>query len=220
MVFTSLLESAAHALEFFYTWPAIVLFLLEVWRHNPITATRSSQELDSNAPSLDLDSSMLYSSLRKTVSDEDFNGWSQPGGKGFMVRSQTYNEDSLKVCITSLYPLFIFSSSPEKFFVLLKSTPWAYLLDIYPYVLFYLNMRLEDMSTYNLKFASSKFRWKACGWWSGIWWGTSFETAGSGLAEIRSKDRPYCIAIYVLCAGELKSEIPLHVNAKLNSMVW
>lgn len=135
MVFTSLLESAAHALEFFYTWPAIVLFLLEVWRHNPITATRSSQELDSNAPSLDLDSSMLYSSLRKTVSDEDFNGWSQPGGKGFMVRSQTYNEDSLKVCITSLYPLFIFSSSPEKFFVLLNQplehTSWTYILMYY-----------------------------------------------------------------------------------------
>lgn len=60
-------------------------------------AMRSSQELDSNAPSLDLDPNMFYSSLRRTVSDDDFYGWSQPGGKGFMVRSKTYNEDSLKI---------------------------------------------------------------------------------------------------------------------------
>lgn len=75
---------------------------------------RSSQELDSNAPSLDLDPNMFYSSLRRTVSDDDFYGWSQPGGKGFMVRSKTYNEDSLKVCITPLCPLFIFSISLKK----------------------------------------------------------------------------------------------------------
>lgn len=49
---------------------------------------------------------MFYSSLRRTLSDQDCNGWSDPGGKGFMVRSRTYNVDNLKVSIT----LFIFLS--------------------------------------------------------------------------------------------------------------
>jgi hypothetical protein len=33
------------------------------------------------------------------MGDKDCNGWSDPGGKGFMVRSQSYNENSLKVCL-------------------------------------------------------------------------------------------------------------------------
>lgn len=75
-------------------------------------ATRGSQELDWNAPALELDPNMFYSSLRKTISDQDCNGWSDPGGKGFMVRSRTYNVDSLKVCSTP----FILSSSQTLLF--------------------------------------------------------------------------------------------------------
>ncbi|KAG0630717.1 hypothetical protein M758_1G199400 [Ceratodon purpureus] len=60
-------------------------------------ATRGGRELDWNAPSLELDPNKFYSSLRRTISDQDCNGWSDPGGKGFMVRSQTYNENSLKI---------------------------------------------------------------------------------------------------------------------------
>ncbi len=73
--------------------------------HSCFAATRGGRELDWNAPSLELDPNMFHSSLRRTTSDQDCNGWSDPGGKGFMVRSQTYNENSLKVCIT----LFVFS---------------------------------------------------------------------------------------------------------------
>ncbi|KAG0591106.1 hypothetical protein KC19_1G150000 [Ceratodon purpureus] len=68
-----------------------------------IPATRGCQELDWNAPSVELDPNMFYSSLRRTLSDQDCNGWSDPGGKGFMVRSRTYNVDSLKVCNTLHY---------------------------------------------------------------------------------------------------------------------
>lgn len=50
---------------------------------------------------MDLDPDMFKSALRRTVNKYDSNGWSDPGGKGFMVRSCTYNDDSLKVCCTS-----------------------------------------------------------------------------------------------------------------------
>jgi hypothetical protein len=62
-----------------------------------IPATRGSQDLDWNAPTVELDPNMFYSSLRRTINDDDCNGWSDPGGKGFMVRSRTYNVDSLKI---------------------------------------------------------------------------------------------------------------------------
>jgi hypothetical protein len=58
--------------------------------------TRGCQELDWNAPAVELDPKLFYSSLRRTIDDNDCNGWSDPGGKGFMVRSRTYNTDSLK----------------------------------------------------------------------------------------------------------------------------
>lgn len=47
---------------------------------------------------MDLDPDMFRSALRRTINKHDSNGWSDPGGKGFMVRSRTYNDDSLKVC--------------------------------------------------------------------------------------------------------------------------
>jgi len=44
-----------------------------------------------------LDDKIFQSALRKSVGPNDPHGWSDPGGKGFMVRSRTYNNDSLKI---------------------------------------------------------------------------------------------------------------------------
>lgn len=65
-------------------------------------ATKAEQELDWHVPSVILEDDMFQSTLRKSVGPNDPHGWSDPGGKGFMVRSHTYNDDSLKVCITTL----------------------------------------------------------------------------------------------------------------------
>ncbi|XP_024391660.1 protein ENHANCED DISEASE RESISTANCE 2 [Physcomitrium patens] len=62
-----------------------------------LPSTRCSQELDWNASSLELDPNMFYSSLKRTVNDQECSGWSDPGGKGFMVRGVTYNDDNLKI---------------------------------------------------------------------------------------------------------------------------
>lgn len=73
-------------------------------------ATRAGQELDWNAPPFELDQSMFCSALRRTICDQDCNGWSDPGGKGFMIRSKTYDENRLKVCSTLLINLLLISS--------------------------------------------------------------------------------------------------------------
>lgn len=44
-----------------------------------------------------IDGSAFKGSLRRSVYDKDSDCWSEPGGKGFMVRGRTYNDDSLKV---------------------------------------------------------------------------------------------------------------------------
>lgn len=65
-------------------------------------ATKAEQELDWNVPDVILDEEMFRSTLRKSAGPNDPHGWSDPGAKGFMVRSRTYNDDSLKVCIAPL----------------------------------------------------------------------------------------------------------------------
>jgi hypothetical protein len=65
-------------------------------KHHP--ASRIGKELDWNMPGVEMDFNLFNGSLRQTVNDKDSNGWSDPGGKGFMVRSRTYDQDSLKVC--------------------------------------------------------------------------------------------------------------------------
>jgi len=62
-----------------------------------LVGSRGEQDLDGGVPSVDLDPDMFRSALRRTVNKHDSNGWSDPGGKGFMVRSRTYNDDSLKI---------------------------------------------------------------------------------------------------------------------------
>ncbi|KAG0595475.1 hypothetical protein M758_UG169300 [Ceratodon purpureus] len=61
--------------------------------------TIAEQELDWHAPSVILDEEMFtkLSGLRKCVGPNDPHGWSDPGGKGFIVRSRTYNDDGLKI---------------------------------------------------------------------------------------------------------------------------
>lgn len=49
---------------------------------------------------------MFYSSLKRTVNDQECSGWSDPGGKGFMVRGVTYNDDNLKVRIAAFFLIF------------------------------------------------------------------------------------------------------------------
>lgn len=71
-------------------------------------ASRIGKELDWNMPGVEMDFNLFNGSLRQTVHDKDSNGWSDPGGKGFMVRSRTYDQDSLKVCAfatSNPYPL-------------------------------------------------------------------------------------------------------------------
>ncbi|CAK9882974.1 unnamed protein product [Sphagnum jensenii] len=60
-------------------------------------ASRIGKELDWNMPGVEMDFNLFNGSLRQTVHDKDSNGWSDPGGKGFMVRSRTYDQDSLKI---------------------------------------------------------------------------------------------------------------------------
>lgn len=73
-------------------------------------ATKAEQELDWHAATVILDEDMFLSSLRKCVGPKDAHGWSDPGGKGFMVRSRTYNDDGLKVCTINLViKQFVFS---------------------------------------------------------------------------------------------------------------
>ncbi|KAG0553541.1 hypothetical protein KC19_12G018800 [Ceratodon purpureus] len=61
--------------------------------------TKAEQELDWHAPSVILDEEMFtkLSGLRKCVGPNDPHGWSDPGGKGFIVRSRLYNDDGLKI---------------------------------------------------------------------------------------------------------------------------
>ena len=64
-----------------------------------LAETKAEQELDWHAPSVILDEEMFtkLSGLRKCVGPNDPHGWSDPGGKGFIVRSRLYNDDGLKV---------------------------------------------------------------------------------------------------------------------------
>ncbi|XP_024370867.1 protein ENHANCED DISEASE RESISTANCE 2 isoform X4 [Physcomitrium patens] len=62
-----------------------------------VSAPRAGRELDWNILPYELDPNTFYSSLRRTTSDEDCDGWSSPGDGGFMVRSETYNENNLKI---------------------------------------------------------------------------------------------------------------------------
>uniref|UniRef100_A0A7I4E3M8 START domain-containing protein n=1 Tax=Physcomitrium patens TaxID=3218 RepID=A0A7I4E3M8_PHYPA len=58
-------------------------------------ATRAEKELDWNFPAVHFEDGVFQSGLRRCDGRSD-HGWSDPGGKGFMVRSVTYNNDGLK----------------------------------------------------------------------------------------------------------------------------
>ncbi|CAM6079958.1 unnamed protein product [Sphagnum tenellum] len=58
-------------------------------------ASRIGQELDWGVPGVEMNLNLFNGSLCQTVNES--NGWSDPGGKGFMVRSCTYDQDSLKI---------------------------------------------------------------------------------------------------------------------------
>jgi hypothetical protein len=58
-------------------------------------ASRIGQELDWGVPGVEMNLNLFNGSLCRTVNES--NGWSDPGGKGFMVRSCTYEQDSLKI---------------------------------------------------------------------------------------------------------------------------
>ncbi|CAM6011988.1 unnamed protein product [Sphagnum balticum] len=60
-----------------------------------LPASRIGQELDWGVPGVEMNLNLLNGSLCQTVNES--NGWSDPGGKGFMVRSCTYDQDSLKI---------------------------------------------------------------------------------------------------------------------------
>lgn len=64
-------------------------------------ATRAEKELDWNFPAVHFEDGVFQSGLRRCDGRSD-HGWSDPGGKGFMVRSVTYNNDGLKVCVSTL----------------------------------------------------------------------------------------------------------------------
>ncbi|KAL3824587.1 hypothetical protein ACJIZ3_020616 [Penstemon smallii] len=61
------------------------------------SAPDSSDELNSNVPPVDLDSSQFHGSMRKAKDEADKNCWSSPDGSGFMVRGKTYLKDSTKI---------------------------------------------------------------------------------------------------------------------------
>ncbi|KAG6548451.1 hypothetical protein Mapa_009938 [Marchantia paleacea] len=60
-------------------------------------AREENGELVLSALPVTIDGSAFKGSLRRSVYDKDSDCWSEPGGKGFMVRGRTYNDDSLKV---------------------------------------------------------------------------------------------------------------------------
>jgi hypothetical protein len=62
-------------------------------------ASRIGQELDWGVPGVEMNLNLFNGSLGQTVNES--NGWSDPSGKGFMVRSCTYDQDSLKVSACS-----------------------------------------------------------------------------------------------------------------------
>lgn len=56
-----------------------------------------SNELNSNSPPINLDSSQFRGSMRRAKDEADKNCWSSPDGSGFMIRGKTYLKDSMKV---------------------------------------------------------------------------------------------------------------------------
>ncbi|XP_051150527.1 protein ENHANCED DISEASE RESISTANCE 2-like [Andrographis paniculata] len=62
-----------------------------------IQSSESSDELDSNVPSINLEPSEFPGTMRRAVDEDDKNCWISPSGSGFMIRGKTYLKDSTKI---------------------------------------------------------------------------------------------------------------------------